>query len=315
MVVAFVAGTGRSGSTLISNAMGQLPGCLSVGEVRYTWGRGAAANHLCGCGLPFAECPFWSDVMRDVAVDHPRIDAQGIADRLDARLRARLLPSMLLRRMRGRMEIPQHADDSAITALYHALASRPGSERAIVDSSKLPTYARLLDGLPGVRLVVIHVVRDPRATAFSWRRAKATRDGADSATMPRVSIARSSVTWVIWNVLVRAWWPSTDRLTVRYEDFVDAPQRELARISDALGTSVPDGLVLDSALQMSPTHSVAGNPDRLDAGRVRLRRDDEWRSAMPTVQRWACTVLSYPGLRLFGYRVQGAGSGLEGRES
>lgn len=288
---------------MISNVMGQLPGCLSVGEVRYAWGRGAAANHLCGCGQPFDECPFWTEVMTEVAAVHPRLDAAGIAARIDARLRARLVPVMQFRRLRGRLEVPPHRDDPAIASLYHALAARAGAEHAIVDSSKLPPYARLVEGLPGVEVHLIHVVRDPRATAFSWRRAKATRDVADSATMPRLSIVRSSLIWVLWNLMVVRWWPSDRRLTVRYEDFVDEPARELARIAEALGTSVPDGLVTDAALHLAPTHSVAGNPDRLDAGMVRLRRDDEWRSAMPTLQRWTCTALCLPGLRRFGYRL------------
>lgn len=283
--------------------MGQLPGCLSVGEVRYTWGRGVAANHLCGCGQPFADCPFWTDVMADAVGNQTQFDASGIAARIDARLRARLVPAMQLRRLVGRQEVPPHPDDSAIANLYRALLSQTGAENAVVDSSKLPPYAKLLEGLPGVEVYLIHVIRDPRATAFSWRRAKATRDAADSATMPRLSIVRSSAIWVLWNLMVVRWWPAERRLTVRYEDFVDAPAQELSRIAQALGTIVPDGLVEDGALQMAPTHSVAGNPDRLDAGTVRLRRDDEWRTGMPALQRWLCTVLCLPGLRRFGYRT------------
>ncbi len=85
--------------------MGQLPGCLSVGEARYTWGRGAAANHLCGCGKPFSECPFWQDVMAEVGAGRPPVDAAGTAGRIDARLRVRSVPSMELRRLRGRPEV------------------------------------------------------------------------------------------------------------------------------------------------------------------------------------------------------------------
>lgn len=303
-VVAFVAGTGRSGSTLVSNVMGQLPGCLSVGEGRYTWGRGVAANHLCGCGVPFADCPFWQGVMTDVRASHPDLDAAGIAERIDARLRVRLVPLMELRRLRGRPEIPAHPDDPVIADLYHSLAVRPGAERAIVDSSKLPPYARLLDGLPEVEVFLVHVVRDPRATAFSWRRAKATRDDADAARMPRLSIVRSSVIWVLWNLMVQRWWPASRRMTLRYEDFVRDPATQLRRIAEALGTTVPEGLVEGTMLHLAPTHSVAGNPDRLDAGAVRVRSDDEWRSAMPTLQRWVVTALCAPGLGRFGYRAR-----------
>lgn len=291
----------------MSNVLGQLPGCLSVGEARYTWGRGVAANHLCGCGVPFADCPFWEGVMADVGAGHADLDADGLAERLDARLRVRVVPAMELRRLRRRPEVPPHCDDATIAALYRALAARPGAERAVVDSSKLPPYARLLEGLPGVEVFLVHVVRDPRATAFSWGRAKATRDDADAARMPRLSVARSSVIWLLWNLMVPRWWPPSRRITVRYEDFVADPAAELGRVADALGTRVPGGLVEGSAVHLAPTHSVAGNPDRLDAGVVRVRHDDEWRSAMPAAHRWVVTALCAPGLRRFGYPVKGGG--------
>lgn len=242
-------------------------------------------------------------MIKQVEAKHPDLNAADIAARIDARLRARRVPAMQLRRLMGRPEVPPHPDDPIIASLYHALAAQPGAEHAVIDSSKLPPYARLVESLPGVGTYLIHVVRDPRATAFSWRRAKATRDVADRATMPRLSIIRSSLIWVLWNLMVVWWWPPDRRLTVRYEDFVDEPARELARIAHALGTSVPDGLVSDAMVQLAPTHSVAGNPDRLDAGPVLLRRDDEWRTAMPALQRWICTALCLPGLRRFGYRL------------
>lgn len=263
-----------------------------------------AANHLCGCGRAFAECHFWNAVITDVSVAHPDLDAAGIGARTDARLRVRMVPAMYFRRARGLSEVPHHPDDAVIASLYHALSTQPGAEHAIVDSSKLPPYARLVGRLPRVDMYVIHVVRDPRATAFSWGRAKATRDTADNATMPRLSIMRSSIIWLLWNLIVVWWWPPERRLTIRYEDFVDQPAREMARIAHALGSYVPDSLVAGSELHLAPTHSVAGNPDRLDAGIVRLRRDDEWRSAMPAFKRWVCTVLCLPGLRKFGYGLR-----------
>ena len=38
--VLYVAGAGRSGSTLLDNLLGQIPGFFSAGELRYVWERG-----------------------------------------------------------------------------------------------------------------------------------------------------------------------------------------------------------------------------------------------------------------------------------
>ena len=52
-VVLYIAGTGRSGSTVLANILGEVEGVFTAGEVRYLWqrglreGRSAAAASLC----------------------------------------------------------------------------------------------------------------------------------------------------------------------------------------------------------------------------------------------------------------------------
>ena len=62
--VLYVGGTGRSGSTVVANALGGLDDAVSVGEVRFLWERGIVQNRLCSCGEPFATCPFWNEVLQ-----------------------------------------------------------------------------------------------------------------------------------------------------------------------------------------------------------------------------------------------------------
>ena len=63
--VVYIAAHNRSGSTLLDRMLGQLDGYVSVGELRQIWVRGLAGNQACGCGLPFHECAFWVEVLRD----------------------------------------------------------------------------------------------------------------------------------------------------------------------------------------------------------------------------------------------------------
>ena len=62
--VIYITGAGRSGSTLLSNILGQLPGAVSVGELYYLWARGLEDNILCGCGTPVRDCHFWTRVLQ-----------------------------------------------------------------------------------------------------------------------------------------------------------------------------------------------------------------------------------------------------------
>lgn len=164
--VLYLAGSGRSGSTLVTTVLGQLPGFFAAGELRYLWRRGIVENRPCGCGLPLVDCPLWTRVRADL----PGTDAAGIAGRLVERLRLRRLPVLLRRHRNGRPPVPGHPDDTHLARLYASIAAHalPGQgDGVVVDSSKLPPYGALLGGLPGIELYVLHVVRDPRATAFS----------------------------------------------------------------------------------------------------------------------------------------------------
>lgn len=303
--VLFIAGTGRSGTTLLSNILGQVPGCLSAGEVRYVWERGVVADHRCGCGKPFSQCPVWGVVRREVPTGRDVTLASAVAGRLDERMRVRRVPLMILRRLGGKPALRSHPDDSTVLRVYQTLADLSGVD-IIVDSSKLPPYAMLLASLAGIDLYVVHVVRDPRANAFSWRRKKVTNDTDAHTTMPQVEVWRSAVLWVLWNFLVDAWWPrgSTHRLLVRYEDLIHEPAATCNRVLDMLGLSLPAGLITGRGVKLAGTHSVAGNPSRHESGDIELHADDEWRQAMGALDRAVVTMISLPWLRRYGYSLQ-----------
>src|SRR6266516_3342272 len=60
--VVYIAGLGRSGSTLLERLLGELPGVCAVGEVVHMWRRSIVDDERCGCGEPFARCGFWRGV-------------------------------------------------------------------------------------------------------------------------------------------------------------------------------------------------------------------------------------------------------------
>ena len=303
--VLYFAGSGRSGTTVMNTILGQVPGCFAAGELRYLWHRGVVEDHRCACGEPFHSCPVWSQVMASAFGGNPP-DAAGIGNRLLRRLRILGLPAMALRRVMGRAAIPHHRDDEDIAALYHALSSLLGGQ-VIVDSSKLPPYGLLLSALPGVEVYILHVVRDPRATAFSWQRTKKTADTDAVTYMPKQEIWKSAVLWSIWNLMSALVWRTGNPRVVRlrYEDFVTAPRQAMEGVVQMLG--LPEGtlpFVDDTTVTLAPTHPVAGNPNRHTHGTVTVRADDEWQAAMPAGQRLAVTGLTLPGLLTFGYPVR-----------
>ncbi|MEU1244357.1 sulfotransferase [Micromonospora parva] len=307
--VLYLAGSGRSGSTLVTTVLGQLPGFFAAGELRYLWRRGILENRQCGCGSPVVDCPLWARVRADLS----DADPAGIAARLAQRLRLRRLPALLRRHRRGQPPVPGHPDDRHLARLYASIAEHalPGrSDGVIVDSSKLPPYGALLGSLPGIDLYVLHVVRDPRATAYSWRRRRLLDGPADDQLMSRPPVGKAALLWLVWNTAtVRLWGGRRGApgryLRVRYEDFVADPAGTTAQIAGFVGAT-PDELPFPTpaTVRLRPTHSVAGNPSRHRTGLVEVVADTEWLTGLTTRAYAVVTGLTAVALTRFGYPLR-----------
>ncbi|MGB4834796.1 MAG: sulfotransferase [Nostocoides sp.] len=295
--VVFVGGTGRSGSTVVANALGALDDAVSVGEVRYLWERGISENRLCGCGQAFADCPFWQEVLH-TAYGSAVPDAGAVHAQLTASTKLRTLPRML-RGSAARREAPQEL--SAVLAPLYAAISAVSGKSVVIDSSKLPTYAALLAGTPGLDVDVVHLVRDPRAAAFSWQRKKAKND--QGGLMERRGVVKSATLWTAWNAgLERAWRGSPRYVRLRYESFATHPRQSLQVLADALALTGVDALVDEQGRVDLPTnHTVAGNPARMAIGPTPITLDNEWASAMDRREAGVVTALTSPLLGRYGY--------------
>ncbi|MDQ6848379.1 MAG: sulfotransferase [Candidatus Dormibacteraeota bacterium] len=305
--VLYIAGTGRSGSTVLANVLGEVDGFFAAGEVRFLWQRGLIENRLCGCGIPVAECPVWTAVLATAARGGAAIDPQAMVGRLGDTGRIRHLPRMVSGRLlpgldptRGPAAAPAR---EALAALYPAIAEVTSS-RVIVDSSKLPAYANLLAATPGIDLRVVHLVRDPRGAAHSWASRKALTDGASRPHMENLGPAKSSMLWDVWNVAAGVLFDTRSHsyLRLRYEDFVADPAAALARILAMAGTDpAQTPTMMGGTIHLNSNHSVAGNPDRLRNGIVHLRADTRWLTDMPRRDRRLVAVTTAPLLLRYGY--------------
>jgi hypothetical protein len=170
--VLFIGGYGRSGSTLLDRVLGQVPGFLSVGELRHVFQEGYLENRRCGCGAHFLDCEFWRAVserafgppdrgrMDEIAALKKRVDRWWLAPLLGRRLG---MPA-------ARRDVDAYRD--VLRRLYAAIAAESGAG-VLIDSSKDVSHGYALRGLEDdLDLHILHLVRDPRAVAFSWQRKK-----------------------------------------------------------------------------------------------------------------------------------------------
>lgn len=293
--VLLLAGSGRSGSTMLANVLGSVDGVFCGGEIRYLWERGLRDDRLCGCGVPFRQCPVWRAVLAEAALP---LDPDHVGRTIALARRAgrvRQVPRLL---GPGGRRLLDHLGryPAEVASLYPAVATVTGCG-LVVDSSKLPAYGWLLDQLPTVRLSIVHLVRDPRAAAYSWQRRKPLADGAASPIMQRQSPAKSAALWDVWNATAIALWRDSGRyLRVGYEDFVRRPRLWTERILALAGHDADLDAVFagERTVRIRPSHTVAGNPDRLRTGDVALRLDDEWVTKMRRRDRAVVSAITGP---------------------
>lgn len=301
--VLYVAGLGRSGSTILANTLGQVEGFFSGGELNFIWKHALIENRLCGCGRPSRECPFWGPVFdgefggqsEDLAREMMRLQYSGA--------RTRHIPLMLTDggREKIRARLGKFLDNTG--RLYKAIRSVSGS-RVVVDTSKEPAYGYALGMVPGIDLRVLHLVRDPRAAAYSWAKKKPQPDSADREFMHQKTPAQSAVLWDAWNAAIEALWRRTPEkyLRLRYEDFIADPRASfeaMLKLVGEGGSELP--LVGEREVKLGISHTVSGNPNRFDTGAVELKQDQAWTEKMSPRDQRLVTALTVPLLKRYHY--------------
>lgn len=302
--VVYVAGTGRSGSTLVGAILASLPGVVSVGEVRHLWTRGMGEGWSCGCGELFPDCPFWAEVL---AVTFPnRVDLQRLqeSDRELLRLRT---SRKALHWMRDPSDLRKHHGYylDAVERLYAGIARVSGAT-AIVDSSKVPSYGAVLSTLSNIDLRVLHLIRDPRAAAYSALNPKPSPDRGEGALMERVGPVKSALLWMWWNRLTERLWPTSGPVPVvrtRYETFTSSLVPTLNHVRDRLlpELALQPPAVTATTVRLGISHSISGNPDRMKVGSVVVRPDERWKSGLAPHQRALVMAVAGSGMRRYGY--------------
>ena len=303
--VVFLAGLGRSGTTLLERALAELPGVEALGEVNHLWQRSLVEDELCGCGKAFSRCPYWQAVGDKAFGGWGNVDVAAVGAAQSQAMRLRRIVGLA----RGEVAL---APAAALIADHHRrvydAASAVAGASVVVDSSKHPAIAYILRRDPGIDLRVIHVVRDSRGVAYSWTKRVERPEGRSRGSerwMARYSPSASALLWLGHNsstAMLRRL--GTPVMLVRYESFVQEPRRTLTAVAQFAALKL-DGTALDfiegDAIRLRPAHTASGNPLRFASGKLEIRPDEAWRSELPRRERLLVSALTYPQLVHYGF--------------
>ena len=301
--VVYIAGVGRSGSTVLDSVLGNHPLIQSVGELSRLASDAWIQNFYCSCGKRSKDCPFW------VAVHQAWCDLNGnvsVEEYVETQSRVehfRRWP-FLIRKSWKKTETFQVYTEQTLQ-LLKAIRMVSGCS-TIVDSSKGLERAYVLSLIPDIDLRVIQLVRDPRGVVWSHKKAfaKDLQNGLPR-DIPSQPAWRAALYWCRMNMqadwLRRRLGPEK-ALLVRYEDFMLNTLPVLQKIGNFIGIDLTNvQRVIDEGGQLYFDHTIAGNRVRMK-GKLELKFDEDWKQYLSPQDRRITETLSGWLMTHYGYK-------------
>jgi hypothetical protein len=310
--VLYIAGSGRSGSTLLERVLAGMTDMTTVGELLDLPRRVAPHDEMCGCEVAFSQCPWWLAVGRSCADWDPQW--LGQLHQMQAQVaRQRHLPRLLTAGRDSPFQQAVQDYGDRYRQIVAAVAAQAGV-KYVVDASKWPALALALHR-GGIDIRVIHLVRDVRGVAHSLSKADIKRPHASSGDLTNGrglaggnggdlmfhnSPAGGAARWLATQTemdLLRLRGVRVARLA--YDDFVRAPAASLTTTLAQLEITVPPASlshISGTSVDLGPSHGLSGNPSRFRHGLTQLRPDQRWRTQMRPLDRWLAAGIGLPYL-------------------
>lgn len=185
---------------------------------------------------------------------------------------------------------------TAIDELYKAI-QYVTNNNVIIDASKNVGYGYTLGLLPRFDLYIVHLIRDARATAYSWIKKK--------QGLWTQRPAKSSLRWFIRNFTAELIGKNSKKnyLRIHYEDFIDRPVKTAEKIVKLIKEpSVKLPFISEDKVKLGNSHGICGNPDRFQNGVIKLKLDQRWRE-MNKLDQIIVTTITWPLLAKYGYPI------------
>jgi hypothetical protein len=301
--VLYIAGNGRSGSTLLDRIIGQVPGVVSLGELKWVWALGMRDNLLCECRAPFNSCSFWTSVTQRIGLGAGSSTIEPVVDAISRLDRLHRVPALAIGTASGARFVDEPLLDRVIPRLYEGIQIVAGAD-LLVDSSKTPAYAIYLASLPQLEVHLVHLVRDPRAVAYSWTRPRVrTEILGGNHRMPVRPAGLTAARWLYTNGIYSSLNTRFASYTrVRYEDLASSPRSTLESLGSHLRMPLADEIWSgENEVALDVGHTVAGNPMRFSSGHVQVKPDMRWQNEMPKFERRLVSIITAPLRPRYGY--------------
>ncbi|NQV49071.1 MAG: sulfotransferase [Candidatus Marinimicrobia bacterium] len=266
----YIVSLGHSGSTLLDVLLNQHSKIQSVGEVMFydEWVRN---DHLCSCGKPLKQCPFWLGA----AVEN----SDPIGD----------------------IDHPDYGDRSF--TLLQGVANSSGVN-VVVDSSKSLQRLKKLKSDPRLDVIPIHLVRNGYAVVNALRYSH-DRPGTSGELKTRPTpIYKGILRWVSRNRSIEKYLATLkpdEYALIRYEDLCRQPELALQKICKLAGLDFEGSMLTPSVEHI---HNIGGSRWRYAHKPIEIKLDEKWKNELSFGSRLLFNLLGGKLNKAYGYPLE-----------
>jgi len=286
--IIYIAGYGRSGSTLLSVALDNQPGVFALGEVAQLHKYEGKQGRECSCGCFYYECPFWGEIIGSF----PEGFIEGV------NRAQRQVEPWYANWHRSSSEIIRSVYSKRMFTLFQRIYSATGN-RVLVDASKSVyshTWRALaLSKFTNFNVFVVHLIRGAEEVISSRKKGRnidiALKKNTETETKSAATglagwIAANTAASHIRNQLKK------NSVVIKYKNFVRYPNQVIEKIIDS--AHLEDISVSPINTELVVRHLVGSN--RLIRNKNTVQIDPSYSSApnLSKLERIGVSLISLP---------------------
>tara|TARA_B100000123_G_C25733776_1_gene430518 strand:+ start:419 stop:1294 length:876 start_codon:yes stop_codon:yes gene_type:complete len=287
--IIFIASYPRSGSTILDVIIRKTKNSnfISIGEFFYIFEKGFNNNEKCADGVKFLEHPFWQKIFHGLNHNKASRELRFLKNPF-------FFPFFLIMGYLNK-NILFKIFPNFFNVFYEILlrVCRESGNKIIIDASKDPRQLFILSLFSQINIEIIHLVRDVRATSFSWKRKKVYKE---NTYFKRKSVLRSSLRWLndhLWTLFISKINYKTSYNRFFYEQF------ESLETLKFFGKTY---LVDLNHKKTSFNVEIGGNVNKF-VNFKSITIDNDWKKNMKFIDYILVTSLMWPMLIFFKYKI------------
>lgn len=279
--ILYIMGAGRSGSTVLSIILGTHPKIEAVGEIK-AWHRykGLPRDHI-----DKRNYQFWHNVLNCYVYlkgANPNFEQLNvICNQIEAH-------NKLLWHLFHKLPFAIVNDYYEHINFLISSIKTISKKDIILDSSKNICRALFLLTFLSNKVKVIHLIRDPRGTLWSFMKKNVEQKSKKPIKAIIDYIAINSAASLIRYLFKK------HVIKVRYEDIEKNPGKAISNIADFVGLT-PMHLIerLNSKDVFEIKYLIDGNRVRKNHT-IKFHADEEWKSKLPIIHKMLCSLIACP---------------------